>query len=97
MDVEINATRIQIEDLIESVLWADIVRELDQWSEGFAIEQDGMVDEATENNSSTATVLLRLGDLNGRKKAVKYMQGILEVFLSILEDKKDDNGRDSTN
>ena len=96
MEVTVNATKDQIEEFKDSILWADIVRELRSWKRGFDIEQDSIVDDAVTENLSTASVLLHLGDLSGRKKAVDYMLSMLNVFLQILEDKKDDNRRNST-
>ena len=86
--IVINATRVQVEDFKESVLWADIVRELEAWSEGFRREQDGIVDDAASTNPTTASVLLHMGDLNGRRKAVEYFIGILDVFLSVKDEPK---------
>ena len=94
--VEVNATKDQIEEFLESPLWADIVRELKAWSIGFNREMMSIVDNAEGENLSTASVLLHMGDLNGRQKAVDYMLSLPNVFLSILEDRKDDSGRDST-
>lgn len=86
--IVVNATHGQIEEFKESVLWKDISRELDFWLEGFAREQDSIVDSAASSNPSTASVLLHLGDINGRKKAVAYFKQILDVFLEILDEKK---------
>ena len=86
--ITVNATKGQIEDFKESILWQDITRELDFWLEGFAKEQDSITDDARSNNPSTASVLLHLGDINGRKKAVAYFKQILDVFIDVLEDKK---------
>ena len=63
------------------------------WKEGFRREQDSIVDEAATTNPSTASVLFHMGDLNGRIKAVDYMLSLPDLFLSILEDKKNDSGR----
>lgn len=86
----VNATRNQIERLQKSVIWNDICRELRTWQVGFEMEKKSIVDDAEEKNPSTASVLLHLGDINGREKAVDYMLGILDVFLSILEDQKEE-------
>jgi len=96
-EVQINATKDQIEDLKSSILWNDIVNELESWKEGFALEQDAIVDDAATENPSTAAILLHIGDINGRKKAVDYMLGLPDIFLGILEGKKDDTKRKSTN
>ena len=95
-EVTVNATKGQIEEFKESVLWQDIERELTFWAEGFAMDQDSIVDNASTENPSTATVLLHLGDINGRKRAVSYFMNILDVFLDILEAKKDDTRPNKT-
>lgn len=87
--IVVNATKMQIEEFKESILWQDITRELDFWSEGFAREQDAIVDNAEKDNPSTASVLLHYGDINGRKKSVTYFKQILDVFLDVLEMKND--------
>ena len=92
-EVEVYATRDQIEDFMGSVLWADIIRELETWTTGFEMEQRSIVDDAAKENSSTASVLLHIGDLNGRTKAVDYLLSLPEIFLQILEDKKNDTRR----
>ena len=95
-EVTINATGDQIKEFKESILWQDITRELNFWAEGFDKEQDAIVDNAATENPSTAAVLLHYGDINGRKKAVAYFGGILDVFLDILEAKKDDTRHNKT-
>lgn len=92
-EVEVYSTRDQIEDLKSSVIWADIVRELDAWKIGFEMEQKSIVDDAARDNPSTAAVLLHMGDVNGRTKAIDYLLSLPEIFLQILEDKKNDTRR----
>jgi hypothetical protein len=88
--MKVNATRGQIEDFKESVLWNDMIRELTAWKEGFNREMLSIVDDAASENSSTASILLHMGDLNGRQKAVDYFLSILDVFLNALEIEKED-------
>jgi len=90
--VTVNATRDQIEDFKGSILWNDIVRELKTWKKGFNLEMTAIVDEAAAENPSTASVLLHMGDLNGRQKAVDYFISILDVFLDLLKEQKQDKG-----
>ncbi|MHA1806538.1 MAG: hypothetical protein ACTSX2_03060 [Candidatus Thorarchaeota archaeon] len=94
--IVVNATRLQIEEFKSSVLWQDIKRELELWSKGFEDEMKNIVDDAESKNPSTASVLLHMGDLNGRMKAVAYVLNILDVFLDVLEAKKDDTRRNET-
>lgn len=88
MEIKINATKDQIEDFKDSVLWNDIVTELTTWKQGFNSEMLSIVDDASNTNPSTASVLLHMGDLNGRQKAVDYILSLPDVFLQILEDRK---------
>ena len=90
-----RASRDAIEEFKNSVLWADISEELLFWLDGFKDEQESIAEDAIENNKSTASVLMHLGDLNGRKKAVNYLLGMLDVFLSETEERKESkkNGR----
>lgn len=81
---KLRTTKSQIEEFKESILWADIVRELEFWKDGFKSELESIVDDAADKNPSTASVLLHMGDLNGRLKAVDYVLSILDVFLSEL-------------
>jgi hypothetical protein len=94
---KLRTSKEEIEDFKKSLLWADIVDELDFWKEGFRSERDGIVEDAATNNPSTASVLLHLGDINGRVKAVDYMLGILDVFASQLDTEVKKDGRNKTN
>ena len=89
--MKVNATREAIEDFKESILWNDISREIKAWKKGFNIEMLNIVDDAASENPSTAQVLLHMGDLNGRQKAVDYFLSILDVFLDTIEIQKEDD------
>lgn len=93
-EITVRATRNQIEDIKESLFWKDLEIELGAWKKGFEIEMGLIVQEAETENSSTASVLLHMGDINGRSKAVDYLLSIPDIFLQILEEQKDDNRRD---
>ena len=86
--IKVNATRDQIEEIKNSIFWHDVMRELKAWKRGFNMEMLGIVDEAYDSNPSTASVLLHMGDLNGRQKAVDYFLSLPNTFLSILEQQK---------
>lgn len=94
-EIKVNATKSEIEEFKKSPLWYDILKELNSWKRGFNQEMEAIVDDAATSNPSTASVLLHMGDINGRQKAVDYMIGIPDMFLSLLEDEK--YGRDKTN
>jgi len=91
--IEIKSTKSQLEDFKESIIWYDLVKELEAWKKGFETELKSIVDDAASSNPSTASVLLHLGDLNGRIKAVDYLLSLPDVFISLLEDK---DGRNKT-
>ena len=93
-EIRITSTKDQITDFKESLLWADMQRELNMWKVGFEGEYSSVVDDAATSNPSTASVLLHMGDINGRSKAVDYMLSIPDIFLQILEDHKDDSKRE---
>jgi len=88
--IKINSTEDAITDFLESVLWADIERELKAWKEGFQIELESIVDDAAEKNPSTASVLMHLGDLNGRQKAIDYVLQLPSVLLTIVREQNKD-------
>ncbi len=89
--MEVRATRDQIEEIKNSFFWKDIKRELAQWKIGFMHESSNIVDDAATNNPSTASVLLHMGDINGRIKTVEYLLSLPDIFLDLLEDKEDDS------
>jgi hypothetical protein len=88
--INLRVSRDAIEEFKESILWADIVEELNSWKTGFELERGSIVDDAAETNPSTASILLHLGDISGRIKAVDYMLSIPDVFLGLLDTKKED-------
>ena len=88
-EIVINATKLQVEAFKESILWADINRELNFWLEGFEIEKSHIVDEIADKNLTSASVISHISSLDGRKKAVQYMLSLPEVFLNTLEERND--------
>lgn len=91
MKATVNATKGQIEDFLGSLLWKDIVAELKLWKRGFNEEMLSIVATSKDDNPSTATVLMHIGDIHGRQAAVDYMLQIPHVFLQILNEKKTDD------
>lgn len=85
-DIEISSTKFDLMTFKRSVVWADIKEELQSWKEGFERELGAIVNKAVTGNPSTASVLLHMGDLNGRIKAVDYMLAMPDVFLQMLEE-----------
>jgi|WetSurMetagenome_2_1015567.scaffolds.fasta_scaffold141677_2 hypothetical protein len=83
--IEIGSTKSQLEEFKESLIWKDISREIETWLDGLKVEQDNIVRDAEDGNPSTASVLLHLGDINGRRKAMQYILGIPDVLIGVLE------------
>jgi hypothetical protein len=94
--IQVRTSVDAIEEFKESILWKDMVEELNSWKEGFNREMLTIVDDAESSNPSTASVLLHMGDLNGRQKAVDYFLSLPDVLLDILKQQKEDkkDGRD---
>lgn len=88
-EIKVHSTKDQLEDFKESIVWSDMRRELKTWKHGFNMEMLSIVDNAETENPSTASILLHMGDLNGRQKAVDYILGIIDMFLSMKEEKQD--------
>lgn len=93
-EITVRATKGQIEEFLNSILWKDIKRELGAWKHGFEQELKSIVDNASDTNPSSASVLMHLGDINGRLKAVDYLLSLPNIFLQLLEDQKDDSKRE---
>lgn len=92
--VRVNATRIQIEHFKESILWQDIKNELDFWAEGLDKERESLPDRIVRDNLSSAAAIVHYVSIDERKSAIKYFKGILDVFLDILEERKNDSERE---
>ena len=86
-EIQVRVSKEAVEEFKESILWADMVEELKSWKEGFNREMLSIVDDAESANPSTASVLLHMGDLNGRQKAVDYFLSLPDVFLDLLSAK----------
>ena len=92
-EVVITATKDQINEFKGSLLWADIKRELKSWLERFAGQKGDTIDLCIEGEITGSSALTGLADIRGREKAIDYILEMPDVFLSILEDKKDESRR----
>ncbi len=88
---KLTATRSQIEEFGKSLLWQDICRELDFWLDGFKGEEESVVDRIAAENLSTPAAFTLVGSIDGRRKAVAHFKAILDVFTSILDERKEDD------
>jgi len=91
---KVFSTKGDIEEFKKSILWKDFRRELLAWKKGFDNEMKAIVDNAASDNPSTASVLLHLGDLNGRVKAVDYFLSMPDTLIGIVEDQQNDLERE---
>lgn len=100
-DETIRTTKSEIESFKESSLWLDIVDELNELSLKAQLEYDlvgepHIDDQGYKIIPNSSETLIHLGDIKGRRKAVNYFLNILDVFLQILEDKKNDSEHSPT-
>ena len=96
MEVRINATKDQIEDFTESILWKDIKNELKIWQTAAMQEYAQVIGNVIEGNSGIENSDMHLGSLYGRERTIDFLLGLPEMFLQLLEDKvkeKEDESR----
>ena len=92
-EVVINATRDQIEEFKGSLLWKDMQEELKRWLEMFAIQKSNTIDMCISGEIGGSSALASLAEVKGRERTIEYIMAMPDVFLQILEDKKNDSGR----
>ncbi len=93
-EVKVMSAKGDFEAFKKGTIWADMTRELSAWKIGFEMERSTIVEKASTENLTTASVLLHMGDLNGRLKAVDYMLSLPDVLMSMIDmekEAKDDN------
>jgi hypothetical protein len=86
----IKATKAQIEEFRESLLWQDIVEELTQLAKNAQLEYDivgepHVDDEGHKIVPNESETLIHLGDIKGRRKAVNYFLDIPNILLQSIE------------
>ena len=86
--MEVLSTIGDLEEFKESMIWKDIERELSAWKVGFEQELFSINDRVAADNPSTANVLMHIGDINGRIKAVNYMLALPDVLIGLIEAEK---------
>ena len=91
MEIRINATKSQIEDFKESLLWKDIKRELRIWKNASVKEYGQVIGNIIAGNSEIENSDMHLGSLYGREKTIDFFLSIPDVFLQILEEREDDS------
>ena len=101
MNETIRSTKSQIEEFKESFIWLDIVDDLNHLARLAQIEYDLVGEPHVDDDGhkivpNSSETLIHLGDIKGRRKAVSHFLSLPDIFLQILEDKKDDNRRNQT-
>jgi len=96
MEVVVNATRNQIEDFVDSLLWKDIKRELKIWQRASVDEYSQVIGNIISGDSDIENSDMHLGSLYGREKTIDFLLSIPEMFLQILEDKKLEEEQDDS-
>ena len=94
----LKSTRVQVEEFKESMVWLDIVDELNRLARNAQLEYDlvgesHIDDEGFKIVPNSSETLIHLGDIKGRRKAVSYFLSIPDILLQILEGQKDDSKR----
>jgi len=93
----VRATKEQLKEFMNSILWKDIKRELGQWKTMCRYEYGQVVSDTIDSEGiTTAKVLMHLGDIRGREMAIDYLLSLPTIFLQTLEEKKDDSRHKST-
>lgn len=98
-EIKVRSTKDQIEEFRNSFLWLDIKDELHRLSRRAQLEYDIVGEPHTDDNGNfvvptTSETLIHIGDIKGRRKAVSYFLSILDIFLSLLEDNRNDSERE---
>lgn len=88
----LRVTKSQVEDFKESLIWKDIVDELNRLANNAQLEYDIVGEPHVDDQGykivpNSSETLIHLGDIKGRRKAVSYFLNIPDIFLQILEDK----------
>lgn len=97
----IRSSKSEVEEFKDSFVWLDIKDELNDLAERARIEYDilgesHVDDSGNDVTPNSAKVLIDLGHIKGRRKAVSYFLNIPDILLQILEDKKNDTKHEPT-
>jgi len=90
----IRSTKSEIEEFKESMIWLDIVDELNMISSNAQREYDVVGESHVDDKGykvipNSSETLIHLGDIKGRRKAVGYFLSLPDILLQILEVDKD--------
>jgi len=91
----IRSTKTSIEEFKESLLWQDILDEIDTWISSLKNPHEITGDIIDGNMNSGAGLALH-GYVKGCKEASERFKIILDILLNLKEEKEDDSGRNET-
>lgn len=89
MDFEIKSTKASIEDFKESILWQDMLVEMDLWIESLQ-SNDEITGSIIDGNLNSGAALAKLGYVKGCREAVGRFKQILDILLNNKEEKQND-------
>ena len=93
----VYSTKGQLEDFKDSMIWWDILEELNLLGSAALLEYnlvgEPKIEDGRTIQSTTAETLIHLGDIKGRIKAVSSFQSIIDVIIQKLE-VQDEPGRE---
>jgi hypothetical protein len=91
----ILSTKEQIKEFTESLIWKDFVNEMELLSDALSKEYDSVGEPRPEKGEiiypNQAEVLIHLGDIKGRRKAIKYFLSLPNILINFIEGNKDDS------
>jgi hypothetical protein len=94
-EIRIRATKIQIQDFKESMLWKDIKHELGIWIK-MAKEDALTIALQCASEEVPTDVSTRLAAIGGRIEAIYHLLQVPDNFLQELEEQTNDTGRNQT-
>jgi len=92
--MEILSTKSQIKEFKdESLIWMDMIAIMREWKEDAMNELEAISNIIKDENLSTASALIKLGNINGRIEAINYLSVLPDFLITNLEIEKDDTKR----
>lgn len=94
MEVKVRATKLQIEEFKESILWEDIENELEQWKSAAQGEYSQVISNIISGGSGIENSDMHLGSLFGREMTIDYLLSIPDIFIQVLEERKEEKEKE---
>ena len=94
----VRATKEQLEEFKESLIWQDIKDELTEQYKRAGIEYELVGETRTDDEGraivpNSSDTLIHLGDIKGRRKSVRYFLSIPDILISILEEEQENDSK----